>query len=317
MFNFFGGVAHTIIIDNLKSGVIKPDIYDPILNRSYAEVAEYYNTFIDTARISRPKDKPKVERDVQTIREEFRVMLAINENLTLEEANLKIKDFLINEYGIRKHGTTNQEPIKVFYEREKAALIELPRQEFEVCQWKQAKVHPDCFIQINKKSYSLPYEFIGKTVQVKVKLKTIEVYYQATIIKIHRIPKNNRQIDFEDFPENIQKAVNGSHPLYLQKEAEKLGGNNLRTLIKNILTPHAYINRRKAQSIIYIAGKHPKNIIEQAAASALLRKRNPHPDDFKKLIEEIYKNEESTKEGIIFSEETKSLTRDINYFINN
>ena len=59
MFNFFGGVAHTIIIDNLKSGIIKPDIYDPILNRSYAEVAEYYNTFIDTAQISRPKDKPK------------------------------------------------------------------------------------------------------------------------------------------------------------------------------------------------------------------------------------------------------------------
>jgi hypothetical protein len=87
MFSFFGGVPLTIVIDNLKSGVIKPDIYNPILNRSYSEVAEYYNTFIDPARVARPKDKPKVERDVQTIREEFRVMLAMNENLSLEEAN--------------------------------------------------------------------------------------------------------------------------------------------------------------------------------------------------------------------------------------
>jgi hypothetical protein len=244
-------------------------------------------------------------------------MLAMNENLTLEEANLKIKDFLINEYGMRKHGTTNQEPIRVFNEVEKRALIELPRQELEVCQWKQAKVHPDCFIQINKKSYSLPYEFIGKTVQVKLKAKIIEVYHKGAIIKVHRIPENNRQIDFTDFPENIQKAINGSHPLYLQKEAEKLGGNNLRTLVRNMLTPHAYINRRRAQSIIYIAGKHPKNIIEQAAALALLRKRSPHPDDFKKIIEAIYTEEESLDECIIFSEETKSFTRDINYFMNN
>lgn len=317
MFRFFGGVPRTIVIDNLKSGVIKTDLYDPILNRSYAEVAEYYNTFIDPARVSRPKDKPKVERDVQTIREEFRVMFAMNENLNLEEANLKIKDFLLHEYGMRKHGTTHEEPIKVFNEVEKEALLELPKEEFVVCQWKQAKVHPDCFIQINKKSYSLPYEFIGKTVQVKVKSKIIEVYHKGAIIKVHGIPKNNRQIDFTDFPENIQKAIDGSHPLYLQKEAEKLGGNNLRTLVKNMLTPHAYINRRRAQSIIYIAGKHPKNIIEQAAASALLRQRNPHPNDFKKIIEAIYTEEESTDEGILFSEETKSFTRDINYFMNN
>lgn len=317
MFSYFGGVPRTIVIDNLKSGVIKPDIYDPILNRSYSEMAEYYNTFIDTARVSKPKDKPKVERDVQTIREEFRVMLAINENLTLQEANHKIKNFLLNEYGLRKHGTTNQEPMKVFTEVEKAALLELPAQEFEVCRWKRAKVHPDCFIQIEKKSYSLPYEFIGKTVEVKVKSKIIEVYYNGAIIKVHLIPKNNRQIDYADFPENIRVSIGDSHLQYLQKEAEKLGGEKLKIVIQNLLSPHAYINRRRAQSIIYIAGKHPRDIIEQAAASALLSQKPLHPDLFKKIIEEIYNNNQIIDQGLLFSEETKSYTRNINYFINN
>jgi regulator of replication initiation timing len=317
MFSYFGGVPRTIVIDNLKSGVIKPDIYDPILNRSYAEVAEYYNTFIDTARVSKPKDKPKVERDVQTIREEFRVMLAINENLTLEETNRKIRDFLFNDYGLRKHGTTNQEPMKVFTEVEKGALLELPAEEFEVCRWKRAKVHPDCFIQIDKKSYSLPYEFIGKTVEVKVKSKIIEVYYNGAIIKVHLIPKNSRQIDYDDFPENIRLSIGDGHLQYLQKEAEKLGGEKLKTVIQKLLTPHAYINRRRAQSIIYIAGKHPRDIIEQAAASALLYEKLLHPDLFKKIIEEIYLENEVIDQGILFSEETKSYTRDINYFLSN
>ena len=42
-FDFFGAVPHTVVIDNLKSGVIKPDIYDPVLNKSYAELARHYS----------------------------------------------------------------------------------------------------------------------------------------------------------------------------------------------------------------------------------------------------------------------------------
>ncbi|GBD91478.1 integrase core domain protein [bacterium BMS3Abin04] len=91
MFKFFGGVPKTIVIDNLKSGVIKPDLYNPQLNRSYSDMAGHYNCFIDTARVATPKDKPKVERDVQTVREEFKVMLALNENLTITEANKKFR----------------------------------------------------------------------------------------------------------------------------------------------------------------------------------------------------------------------------------
>ena len=53
-FEFFGAVPHTIVIDNLKSAVIKPNIYDPILNRSYAELSRHYNFVIDTAKVRKP-----------------------------------------------------------------------------------------------------------------------------------------------------------------------------------------------------------------------------------------------------------------------
>lgn len=317
MFNFFGGIPKTIVIDNLKAGVIKPDLYDPRLNRSYSEVAEYYNFFIDTARVASPKDKPKVERDVQTIREAFRTMLALDPNLGINEANKKILDFLTNDYGKRKHGTTQEEPLKVFNEIEKKTLLELPFEELEVCRWKQAKVHPDCYIQIDKKSYSIPYEFVGKTVQVKVKSKTIEVYYDEAILKIHTIPKGKRQTDDSDFPENIQNAVNKGLPFFLQKEAEKLGGANLREVIRKLLDPHAFINLRRAQGIISVAKKHPKALNEKAADEALLRHRSPHPKDYKRLIETIKKQEETTCEGIAVSEETKAFERDVDYFVYN
>jgi hypothetical protein len=59
-FDFFGGVPARLVPDNLKTGVDKPDLYDPKINRSYAELAEHYGTLIDPARAAKPKDKPRV-----------------------------------------------------------------------------------------------------------------------------------------------------------------------------------------------------------------------------------------------------------------
>ena len=68
-FAFFGGVPRRLVSDNLKTGVIKPDIYDPLLNRSYAELAAHYGCLIDPARALKPKDKPRVERQMPYVRD--------------------------------------------------------------------------------------------------------------------------------------------------------------------------------------------------------------------------------------------------------
>ena len=58
-FAFFGGVPARLVPDNLKTGVDKPDLYDPKLNRSYAELAAHYGCLIDPARALKPRDKPQ------------------------------------------------------------------------------------------------------------------------------------------------------------------------------------------------------------------------------------------------------------------
>ena len=61
-FEFFGGVPVRLVPDNLATGVTKADLYDPKLNRAYAEMAAHYGALIDPARAGKPKDKPRVER---------------------------------------------------------------------------------------------------------------------------------------------------------------------------------------------------------------------------------------------------------------
>ena len=70
-FAFFGGVPARLVPDNLKTGVDRPDLYDPKINRSYAELAAHYGTLVDPARAAKPKDKPQVERPMPYVRDSF------------------------------------------------------------------------------------------------------------------------------------------------------------------------------------------------------------------------------------------------------
>ena len=70
-FAFFGGVPARLVPDNLKTGVDRPDLYDPRINRSYAELAAHYGCLIDPARSRKPRDKAQVERPMPYIRDSF------------------------------------------------------------------------------------------------------------------------------------------------------------------------------------------------------------------------------------------------------
>ena len=106
MLEFYGGATECLLIDNLKSGVLKPDVWDPKINRAYAEFAEHYGTFIDTARVGKATDKAKIERLIPQARELFRRLKAIHPTWGLKEFNEGALRWCREEYGMAKHGTT-------------------------------------------------------------------------------------------------------------------------------------------------------------------------------------------------------------------
>ena len=313
MFEYFDGVVDRLLLDNLKNGILKPNLYDPTLNRSYRELAEHYHCFIDPCRVAHPKDKGKVERDVQTIREQFRKLLALNPSLDIVSANRAIRDWCINQYGQRKHGTTQLKPYPTFLNQEKTHLKPLPPEPFEIAQWKEALVHPDHYIQFDKKAFSVPTAYIGKQVWVKATHKLLQVFYEDTLIKQHVITDNYRHTDWHDFPENIQAALDGGLPLHLQQRAAQVGPL-FRQLIRTVLTPHAFLNLRKAQGIVSLAERWSADLLEQAAAYALDHRISVTPINFKRLLQTIQKQTHMSTQ-LTLSEQTRSFVRDMDYFI--
>ncbi len=311
-FEFFGGVPERIVLDNLKSGVLNPDFYDPVFNPTYREMAIHYNCFLDPCRPRKPKHKGKVESQVKTAREQFRKMLLLSPKLDIYEANNGARQWCLGKYGHRIHGTTGWKPYPAFLGSEKPKLQSLPDEPFELATWKECTVHADHYIQFNKKAYSVPTAYIGKKLWVKGSDRLIQVFHQNKLIKQHVITNHFRHTDWNDFPENMQKALDGGLSAYLQRQAGEVGPH-FRELVRSVLKPHAYINLRRAQGLVGLAKRYDHKLIEKAAFIALDQHLSLMPKPFTKLLEKLKQdNQEQTQ--IPISLFTQEFIRPMNYF---
>ncbi len=128
-FEFFGGVPARLVCDNLKTGVIRPDLYDPLINLAYGELASFYGTLVDPARANKPKDKPRIERPMPYIRDSFFAGRQFGSLAQMQDEALR---WATEVYGTHKHrGMDNATPNAVFEALERDALAPLPRRGFE------------------------------------------------------------------------------------------------------------------------------------------------------------------------------------------
>ena len=317
MFEYYEGATEIQSIDNLKSGVIKPDLYDPKINKSLQEVVEYYGTFIDPCRVGRSTDKGKVERLVPSARELFRKLKQIHPTSDIHTLNQHALTWCRQEYGQNEHGTTGIAPMQVFEEVEKQTLKPLPQERFEAPEWAPAHVHRgDQMFTFDKKRYSLPEAYKGKDVWVRYteRNKMLRVFFGTRLIREYVVTGKAMNYVPEDYPEGKREMMNGSFPRYLLNQAQSFGETSYR-LVEAVLEPHAYLNCRRAQGILKIMAEHGgKSFYEQVCSKALSRGVKL-PRTFKAMLKAEEKQLVMDM-GIGISELGKQMIRDASYYVN-
>jgi transposase len=264
-FAFFGGVPLLLVIDNLKPGVLRADLYDPQINRGYEEMARYYGTLIDPCRKGHPKDKPRIERPIPYLRDSFFAGRSFG---SLKEINEAAEKWCLSVAGERIHGTTRQRPLALFRQVEATALHPLPAQPFELATWTQAKVAPDCHIQVKGQLYSVPYRYIGKTLAVRLSATTVECYLDQTLVKTHvRLKEGRRQTDWNDYPEEKARFYQRT-PDWCRAKATTLGPH-VAQAVENLLDQHALHYLRQAQGIIGLGERYGHGRLNAACQRAL------------------------------------------------
>jgi hypothetical protein len=195
---FFGGIFATVIPDNMKSIVDRADGLEPRFNQAFVEYAQARGFVIDPARVRSPKDKPRVERVVPYVRNNF---FAGEVFIDLADAQRRADVWARERAGMRTHGTTQLRPAEHFGLEEAPALASAPTAPYDVPIYATAKVHRDHHIEVAKALYSIPGNLIGTRVDVRADRSLVRVFSRGQLIKVHpRQRPGGRSTDPADLP---------------------------------------------------------------------------------------------------------------------
>jgi transposase len=184
VFNFIGGVPLAVIPDNLKTGVVSRNKSGPVINKSYAQLAEYYGCAVIPTRVRKPRDKSSVEAAVGLVSRRATSALRNEAFYTLVELNAALREKIneINTAPFTKHPGNRKD---TFNSAEKGALLPLPAKPFDICHWEAATVQSNYHVLVDKSSYSVPAEYIKRKVDVRITATTVEIFYGGQRIAMH------------------------------------------------------------------------------------------------------------------------------------
>ncbi len=271
MFEYFGGVTEMLVPDNLKSGVTKAHRYDPDINPNYQHLCEHYGTAIVPARAMSPKDKAKVENAVGIVERQLMAPLRHRTFTSLAEINVALKEGLkkLNMQPFQKMKTSRDE---LFQTVDKPALKPLPLARYQYAQWKKAKVALDYHINFDEHFYSVPYQHIRQTIEIRATGKTIECF-----LKQQRIASHIRSYDryrYTTLTEHMPKShqVQAEYSLNFIMENAKKIGLNTSAFIEHMLSARAFPQQayRACYGLIRLENRFNAFRLEKACAKGLL-----------------------------------------------
>src|SRR6478609_2505817 len=275
MWAFFGGVVPYVVIDNLKSGVRAAHRYDPDVNPTYCEYGNHQGFAVLPARPYKPRDKATVEATIGAIQRGFFQEVRKRLFYSLPELNSAFRAYLerFNDGVMKDHGSSRRER----FAQEKPLLRALPKSRFELFDWRTAKVHPDCHVQVDKNFYSAPHRMIGQTVRVRVSAKLVELFtadHERLAAHARLSGTGKFSTEEQHYPDG-KLSVRRFEIRSAQAEAERVGPKTLELVQSLIHSSHPLRYLRRVQGILRLqqGNRVTREALEYAADKALTFKK--------------------------------------------
>ena len=265
-FEFFNGVPARLVCDNLRTGVDKSDLYDPKINRTYAELAAHYDCLIDPARAFKPKDKPRVERQMPYVRDSW---WRGREFASLAQMQSEAARWSREVAGLRhSRALGGGQPLQVFEALEAEALKPLPPRAFELTTWSIGTVGVDAHLKVGKALYSVPWRLIGQRLHARTAGDIVQVFANdGQVVATHVRRLSGRSTDFAHYPpEKVAFAMRT--PTWCRHTAE-LVGPACEAVIAEFMRDNAIHHLRSAQGVLGLRDKYGCERLEAACARAL------------------------------------------------
>jgi hypothetical protein len=257
MFAYFGGVSPYVVVDNLKSGVHKAHLYDPDVNPTYCDFANHMGFAVLPARPYKPRDKGSGESNIGVIQRGFFQEVRNRVFYSLQDLNQALRDYLerLNRGMMKDYGVSRAQR----FEEEKKQLKPLPCSHFEMSEWRAAKVHPDCHIQMEKNFYSVPFVYVGQKLRIRLTDKMVEVFTEDSgTVTAHLRLRGIGQFSTYDFHYPQPKLAVARFEIRHAQEQAKTLGPNVEQLVSELCAgEHPLRHLRRVQGILRLAKRYP------------------------------------------------------------
>ncbi len=269
MAEYFGRSSEIWVPDNLKSGVTRPDRYEPGVNRTYEELAAHYGAVVIPARVRKAKDKAKVEAAVLVAQRWILAVIRHQTFFSLAELNQAIREQLeiLNTRQMQKLGASRRE---LFERVDRPALKALPQERYEISTWHRCRVNIDYHVEVESNYYSVPYSLIHERIEARATPSVVEVYFKGRRVASH--PRHRGRGEFSTEPKHMPRS-HREHlewtPSRLTAWAEKTGPATGR-LISEVLQRrrHPEQGYRSCLGIMSLARRYDEHRLEAACARA-------------------------------------------------
>jgi transposase len=251
-FEVFGGVPHSVMVDNLKSAVLKRTLGEaPVLNPKYAAFAEHYGFRIVPCNVGKGNEKGRVENGVGYVKKNFLAGLDLADFSVLAPAVTHWLDTVAN---VRLHGETRKPP-RELWQSEKPYLSPLPLHPFDIATVAQVRASRQFRITLDTNRYSVPAHLAGQALTLKTYPDRLCLYHQNQLVARH-VRSYDRHRDFEDpdHPKPLleQRKKARDHKLFMRFLAlSPQADAYYRQLEQRRLNPHHHVRKIVALSDIY------------------------------------------------------------------
>src|ERR1700693_1646196 len=266
-----GGVPHLLVPDNTKTAVIKACLYDPQVNRTYAEMAAHYGAAVLPARPRRPRDKAKVEQAVLIVERWLLGRLRHRTFYSLAEVNAAIGELLklLNEERpIRRLGVTRRQLLE---EVDRPALKPLTVEPLVFCEWRACRIGINYHIEVAAHYYSVPHRFARAEVDARLTARTVEIFLKDERIAAHmRMSGNHKHSTIPEHMPSSHRRYAGWTIERIRTDARLIGPATA-ALCELILEqrPHPEQGFRACLGIVRLAGPHGAKRLGAAAERAI------------------------------------------------
>ena len=261
-FRRLGGATRVMVLDNLREGVLTPDIYDPALNPLYRDVLKHYGVVALPCRVQDPDRKGKVESGVGHAQKTPLKGLRFE---SLEEAQAYLDRWEERWADTRIHGTTKRQVAAMFSE-ERPALLPLPLEPFRYYQYGERTVHLDGCVEVEAAYYGAPPGWIGRRVQVQWNASHVRLMDPLTgqLLREHlHQRRGGHRIKDEDRPRRTPLSTQ-----QLLSRAAK-AGPQIGTLCQALHQRQGEVAVRRILGVLALAKKYGVAATDDACAMAL------------------------------------------------